>query len=255
MHARVDAGTDIAMIGAWDQSRGALALGPRGHSPEALELEAAEGHLFFIRTGADGSGAVDVYVDQDIPEGLRANARRADGEFLIRIPSGKLTVAGVEEYGSPGSPAAGGDVAISVQPGDYRLVCYIGHDDDDSPAGPSIRELEQSLLSADDRDYWSRIQSSELRTVLVGYSLLLLFPLLVYPLGWKISVAITAAIFLTYFYFVARGTARKEKTDQRWLRINRMLTEGFLHSQRPTFSLHLRRIDCPTALKGGFIKV
>src|SRR6266699_2712587 len=98
MHQRIDAGTDVAMIGAWDAGRGALPYSAEQQRRyrKSLEKEAAAGHVFLIHTGADGGGPVDVYVDETLPDEMRKATRELEGEFLVALPSGRLIVAGAE---------------------------------------------------------------------------------------------------------------------------------------------------------------
>lgn len=58
MKTRIEAGTDIAMIGAWDASRNDTGLaGVSGKRlMQSLEEDCATAHLFLLRTGADGGG-------------------------------------------------------------------------------------------------------------------------------------------------------------------------------------------------------
>lgn len=60
MKARIDAGTDIALIGLWDAQRGANPFGAAEKAAAALEADAAAAHVFLVHTGGDGGGPVDV---------------------------------------------------------------------------------------------------------------------------------------------------------------------------------------------------
>src|SRR5512133_1821196 len=83
MKARVDAGTDVAMIGAWDADRGA---------------DAEQGHIFVLHTGADGGGPVDVYIDEPVPADVMQRLTPIGDELVLALPSGTLIVDGVEHY-------------------------------------------------------------------------------------------------------------------------------------------------------------
>ncbi len=74
MKARVDAGTDVAMIGAWDAQRGAQPFTAEEFKQlsDTLDADATQGHVFVLHTGADGGGPVDVYVDEPIPAEVMA---------------------------------------------------------------------------------------------------------------------------------------------------------------------------------------
>jgi hypothetical protein len=58
MKARVDVGTDVAMVGAWDAQRNAdpAAGSALGNASSVLEADAAKGHVFVLHTGRDGGG-------------------------------------------------------------------------------------------------------------------------------------------------------------------------------------------------------
>ena len=99
MIKRIDVGTDVAMIGAWDSARDDVPLnGARGPLADVLRRDAAEAHLFLIHTGGDGGGPVDVYVDEDVPAAALEHGRAVDGTFLLSVPSGRLVVGGGEDY-------------------------------------------------------------------------------------------------------------------------------------------------------------
>ena len=87
------------MIGAWDQSRNASVLSktPYKQLMNVLQKDVQSGQLFLIHTGADGGGPIDVYIDEPVPESALKQARRGDGEFLIRAPTGRLVVGGAGE--------------------------------------------------------------------------------------------------------------------------------------------------------------
>jgi hypothetical protein len=102
MKARVEAGTDIARIGAWDASRNDTVVAKRWGKEwdRMLEEDAARGDLFLIDTGADGGGPIDVYCDTEVPPEARAHTRLVAGEFLVCVPTGRLMVGGLEDYRS-----------------------------------------------------------------------------------------------------------------------------------------------------------
>src|SRR5438046_1464128 len=92
MHKRVDAGTDVAMIGAWDAARGALPFSAdqQRRFSKSLAKEASAGHVFLIHTGADGGGPVDVFVDEDAPGEEREYYHKKDYRELALIVVGWL---------------------------------------------------------------------------------------------------------------------------------------------------------------------
>src|SRR4051794_17359330 len=121
MRQRIEGGTDIAMIGAWDADHGSTLLSDP--CLETLQQDATAGHVFFINTGGDGDGPVHVYLDQQIPDDECRYARPLGKEYLLRVPSGKLIVGGMEDYRSGKPPRiTGPDSAVNIPPGDYRLT-------------------------------------------------------------------------------------------------------------------------------------
>ena len=79
MKARFDAGTDVAMIGAWDLERGAqpLSTDESRRLSDTLDRDAQKGHLFVLHTGADGGGPVDVYIDEPVPDETLSSLRQS----------------------------------------------------------------------------------------------------------------------------------------------------------------------------------
>src|SRR5688500_18367528 len=123
MKARVDAGTDVAMIGAWDAGQNAspFTAAERADHLKALERDASEGRLFLIHTGADGGGPVDVYVDESAPAVVHARIKLIAENVLLSLPSGALMVGGVEDYRSDESRLTGPGSGIQIPAGDYAL--------------------------------------------------------------------------------------------------------------------------------------
>src|SRR5262245_32463007 len=126
MKARVEAGTDIAQIGAWDASRddGAFDKSSFKRWMASLREDTEAGFIFVLNTGADGGGPIDVYIDEPIPESVLKNFDHLKGEFLVRVPSGRLIVGGVEDYRYSKRKITGPDSVVSIPAGDYQIRCY-----------------------------------------------------------------------------------------------------------------------------------
>jgi hypothetical protein len=246
MHAWLDAGTDVATIGAWDTSRTAASAGG------AIERDAEDGHVFLIHTGGDGGGRVDVYVDEDVPRAAVKRAAAQREPFLLRVPSGRLVVGGAEDYGSTQPKITGDRSVITVPPGNYSVKCFCGRPEE---GGVDLRELEQRVLTPEDRDYYRAASAAHLRPALYGYALLLLFPILAFPLGWKWAAAITAAVVLPYFYVTGRRSERAEKADERWQRINKSLADAMLRGESPGIVLELHMVATVDSMKGGSVRL
>lgn len=248
MAARIEAGTDVAMIGAWDASRNDAVIAKRWGKEwdRILEDDVAQGHLFLIHTGADCSGQIDVYWDTEVPPEARAHTRPIVGEFLICVPTGRLMVGGVEDYRSDKPKITGEDSIVDVPSGNYALRCFVGTEENGSDA-PVSSQLEKALGSDDYR--YSR---SMTRRGCLGYFTLLLYPLLAFPFGWKVALPSTVVILLAYLYIHDRALKR----SVRYQRILRMENEVFRDARKkesPAFVFELRRLEGVTDLKGGSV--
>jgi hypothetical protein len=100
MKARFDTGTDAAMLGVWDAERDDRPFTALNIDRQriALDDDARAGHIFVVRTHADGGGPVDVYVDESVPDAITARLTPLDGEYLLVLPSGSLIIDGAETY-------------------------------------------------------------------------------------------------------------------------------------------------------------
>lgn len=247
MKARIDAGTDVAMIGAWDAQRASkpFTASELTHVSETLDAEAAEGHLFLFRTGADGGGPVDVYIDEAIPGEVQERLVSSGGEFLLAIPSGALVVSGAEEYRSGKPGITGPQSSVTVPAGDYALRCYGLKDDE---LAPRSEEDLRKLVGSADLKYYDRANS---RGCLGGALTLLLFPVLSFPFGWKVALVITAVVFLGFF--PAREWLLKR--NARYQRLHNVVPVFRLKNQDPTLVLALRPIRDRAGLKGGSVSL
>jgi hypothetical protein len=253
MHMRVSVATDVAMIGIWDASLPPAAA--VGIDSKSLEREAAEGHLFLIHTGADCGGEVDVFVDEDLPHDVLKRMRSVPGEFLLSAPSGRLTVGGGEDYGRAEPHTLSDDSTITVPSGDYRLSCYAFKRDEDEASGASIPEAEARVLAPEDLAYYRRLNRSEMKARFSGCLIFLLFPILVYPLGWKIALLGTFALALPSSHLIDRWVKRHIQSDARWERLNKMVGRAVRQHESPLLILALRRLTDRGALKGGSVEV
>jgi hypothetical protein len=248
MKARVEAGTDVAMIGAWDASQadGALHKISYKRLMSTLHEDAVAGDLFLIHTGADGGGPIDVYVDEAIPDNVLLEIEKQPGEFRLRVPTGRLVVGGVEDYRSLKPKITGPDSIVSLPAGDYELGCYVGKEEEYD--GVSKSTLLNSL-GTDDYVYWRRREN----TGCLGFlSLPLSFAIAVYAFNWKIAVPVSLVVVILWFHcreWILRHNARYQ-------RIHSVVQE--LHRQAeakapPTFVFELKRLQDDSSLKGGEI--
>ena len=249
MKARVDAGTDVAMIGAWDLDRGAQPFSPDEFRrlSDTLDSDAEQGHLFVIHTGADGGGPVDVYIDEAVPEETIAGLTPLGDALILALPSGKLIVDGVEYYRARKPDAARSSRAVTVPAGDYLLRCYTPRDAEQEAAPRPEHELE-AIVGKDELRYYERVTRSG---CLIGFGLLVLFPVLGPLAGWRIAFATTVVAVIGFFY-VREWVLRR---NARFARVREAVTAHRLGAQEPTFVLELRRIEDRAGLTGGSVSL
>jgi hypothetical protein len=255
MHERIVAGTDVAMIGAWDADRawGATPAGERKGTLALLEREAKAGRLFLVRTGGDGEEVVDLYVDEDVPVSVRTQTGAVQGEFLLSVPSGRLTVGGVEDYGAAKPVQTSEGSSIAVPAGDYRLRCHVSRLREEQPE-QSLPEVMRDTLGPDDLAYYRR-QGAQWKVTLLAIPPLLLFPVLAFPFGWKVALAVTALVAWPYGTLLERWSKRRVAADARWQRLNRIVDRAWRGTQTPSLILELRAVADPAGLAGGSISL
>jgi hypothetical protein len=237
MKARFDAGTDIAMIGAWDAQRGAQPFSDAEYArlSDSLDAEATQGHLFVLRTGGDGSGPVEVYIDEPVPPDAIKHLTPLGEELILALPSGTLDVDGVEYYRPKKPDASRATRAVTVPPGDYTLRCYAAKDDEDAASTVRAERDLESVIGTEDLRYYERTTRAG---CLTGLLLLLLFPALFPFFGWKVAFGVTAVAFVGYFN-VREWLLRR---NVRFARLRERVTAFRLGREGPTFVLELRQV-------------
>ena len=240
MRTRIDAGTDVAMIGAWDASGQDSPLPPSaaGHL-ESLEHDAAEGRLFLLHTGADCGGAIDVYVDEDPPADLIRHAKRVGGEFLLRLPTGRLLVGGAEDYRSPQPRITSPGSIVTLPAGDYSVRCYSIESDHPSAEKELLRQVPEA-----DVIWFDRINHLG---CLLSPVALLLFPLLLIWLNWKFALPIALLAVLLYFHLFTRLV----RLSPRYRHLDEIIPKLRLASEPPMFILILHPLADTSTLTGG----
>jgi hypothetical protein len=195
MKARVDVGTDVAMVGAWDAQRNAdpAAGSALGNASSVLEADAAEGHVFVLHTGRDGGGPVDLYIGEAIPDDVLAQLKPVEGEFLLAVPSGQLLIGGAEDYRAAAPKITGPNSVVTVPSSDYVLRCYVAKETEQTPTSEATL---RKRVGRTDLEYYDRIN----RVGCLGGALsLLLFPILSFQFDWRLALAITVVVFLSFF--------------------------------------------------------
>jgi len=243
MKARVDAGTDVAMIGAWDAHRNSIPLtrSELENLSSVLEAEAAEGQVFVLHTRADGGGPVDVYVDEAIPREVRARLRPLEGTFLLAVPSGRLSVAGAEYYRAAQPKFTGQISVVTIPSSDYALRCYAPRDVEQTPSSDAAL---RNLVGSAELEYYDRINRVG---CVVGALSLLLFPILSFPIGWKPALAIAAAVFLSFFPLLQWLLKR----NARYQRLHEIVPAFRIQNEDPWLIFELQAIHDRTGLRGG----
>ena len=247
MRARFDAGTDVAMIGAWDLDRNAQPFTAEEFKrlTDTLDADAEQGHLFVLHTGSDGGGPVDAYVDEPVPANIMARLTPLGDALVLALPSGQLIIDGVEFYRARKPDASLASRAVAVPPGDYLLRCYTPEDDEQEARPRPERDLE-SIVGKDELRYYERVTRGG---CLVGLGLLLLFPILGPLAGWRIAFAATVVAVIGFFY-VREWVLRR---NPRFSRLREAVAAHRLGTQEPTFVLELRRIEDRDGRTGGSV--
>jgi hypothetical protein len=247
MKARIEAGTDIALVGAWDAALQREVLADR--SDPAFSADASKARLFLIRTGGDGGGPVDVYVDEEMPPAVRRLVRKAGREHLLSVPSGRLMIGGVEDYRSATPRITDGDSAIDVPPGDYAIACFETPAEETGFDPPTAAQLEAALGAREYRDY-RRIE----RIVLCGYLHLLWLPVLWPVLGWKWALGIMLVTLVAWMNVQERVLAKHVRYQAARARVQDVWKQA-MRGGNPTLVLTLRRVAERGALAGGSVSL
>ena len=249
MKTRIQVGTDVAMIGIWDASRSEIFPGSKQNSSLSfLENEAIKGHLFFVLTGGDCGGSVDLYIDSNMPEESRKRSKQLGREFLLSVPSGKAVVGGVEDYGSKTPKITSPDSVISVPPGDFAVSCFRIEETEDDPSPYALLEKR---VGREETKYFEKTNKL---AMLIGFSTLLSFPFLGYFFGWKWALFASGFIFIASFHVMERMF----KSSARYQSLSKQYEEALKESQQqglPLFVFELRPILAHENIKGGSVVV
>lgn len=243
IYRRIEAGTDIATIGAWDASHTPVAKPP---TTQDLRRDATDALLFFIETGSDGGGPVDVYVDREIPAEILPTLTRMGGEYLIVVPSGKLIVGGVEDYRAAKPRITGDNSIVTLPAGDYVVQCFAGPGEEADVK--SEKEIAKTV-GAENVRWYDRMNG-------IGAGLgcltpIVVFVALVFFIRWYAAVPIAILSFLLFFH----GMKWVLQRNPRYSALEKIITPMRLELAAPTFVLHLRKISDRADLVGGFVTV
>ena len=242
MRARVDAGTDVAMIGAWDARRDEEPFSRDTFSrvQASIEADATSGALFLIHTGADGGGPVDVFIDEPIAAEALARLKPIEGLRRLALPSGALRIGGLEYYRAP--KPRGRAAELVVPAGEYAVSAFVPLDEEAEP--PSEAALRKQV-GVDELKAYDRINMAVVMGGFAAPSLALL--LLVPASGWKIAVPVAIAVFLAWF----PATQWILRRSRSYTRLNEAAVESRLRQGPPALVLSLRRLAPYEVLSGG----
>lgn len=244
MRARVEAGTDVALLGAWDAARDAEPFSKEMFRELAawLEKDAQDGHLFLIHTGADGGGPVDVIVDEPIPAEELSRLEPIEGLRRLSVPSGLMKVAGAESYRAP--KPRDGLAQVPIPPGEYAISAFVPRDEEREPDGEAVL---RGKVGADALRRYDRIN---LGVVMGGFAAPSLALLLLVPgSGWKFGVPVAIAVFLAWFP-VTQWLLRRS----RWYTgLHATVTEARLRHGPASLVLSLRKLEPGETLAGGSV--
>ncbi len=249
MKMRVQAGTDIAALGAWDASRNDSSLARLSASAfsKALESEAAAGNLFLIRTGGDGGGPVDIFVDAEITEEVRKQSRPIKGEFLISLPTGQMVVGGAEDYRSDKPRTVSQDSVVTVPSGDYSIRCRVGKEE--GGCDPPSRAQLESAMGREEYRYYRRVQNLALAAYFGTPGV---FLMLTVVLGWKRALA-PSAVAGAILYVAFRLWTRRDERFKRASKAEQDCWREARQREAPSLILELHKVSNTSGLKGGSI--
>ena len=92
MRARINVSTDVAAIGIWDRASEAHA------DTTPLETLAHQGQACIVRLGGDSGGAVEVFIDEDVPDNVLGETTPIGDDGTIVVRSGEVVIDGIEYF-------------------------------------------------------------------------------------------------------------------------------------------------------------
>ena len=227
---RPEAASTIAVISdasVSDEGWSAAAAGSRVE----LEALAKQGSLFFVASDDPVFHRIDVFVDEPIPEDLDALFTGRSGQFLLRVPTGRVVVT---TYGA--SDASHGQ-AFELPAGNYVVAVR----DRVQPDVQAHERTIEQLVGPDDWRFCQRIDRfGAIGCVTLAASLLLLLVPLVRRQLWFVPAALALP-------FAANLVLTRLP---RYRRVKKLQAEYTI--SLPVYLLTLHRVTATDGLSGGW---
>ena len=221
---RLQVSTDAGSLAIWDAAEPAAG----GTIDDAVR----RGHACILWMEGDCGGAVDIFVDRDLPAGVLADTTPFGDEQTVVIHSGELIVDGIEYFDA--KKTASGDRPVCRLPnGTYRATVRRIGNEDELPEPQSEKEIRR-IVGAANVEYYDRMN---LNGLLIGASTLVLLPLLLFVTRWYVAVPVSLAVFLGYFHVLQRVLER----NPRYRALREQITPMRIAGERPLLAIQLSR--------------
>ena len=196
---RIIAGTDIAKMGVWDADSDKLCPPDSDLDSllDSLSDRAARGELRAFDIGADGSGFVDVYIDEEVPDDIRELFVAKIDDGMILVPSGRLRVDGIECLLNGESEDSKLQNIVVLPPGKYEIVCWRCDDESDARVADSEKKLKK-IVGADDVEFYDKLNTSQL--VFGCLSPFLTFAVAIFFIRWFFALPLSIFVFILSFH-------------------------------------------------------
>ena len=238
MRTRIQVSTDVAALGIWDRGE-PTAVAERNVT--TLEALARQGEACIVRMGGDCGGAVDVFVNEDIPAELVAESTPISEERTVVIRSGEVVIDGVEYFGTAKRMSSETASVCRLPNGVYRTRIRLTKDEDKLPEPASEKEIRR-IVGSGEVDYYDKTNRNGL---LLGLTTLLILPALLFVMPWFVAVPITLGVFISYFHvqeWILRRNPRFQKAAEKIVPLR-------LAHERPLLAVQFSKWD--GALLGG----
>jgi hypothetical protein len=223
---RLQASTDAGSLAIWDAAEPS--------SGGTIDEAVRRGHACILRMEGDCGGAVDIFVDQDLPADVLADTTPFGDEQTIVIHSGEVTVDGIEYFDAEKAAPQNRQVC-RLPNGTYRATVRRIGNEDELPEPQSEKEIRR-VVGAANVEYYDRIHRNG---CLLAASTLLLFPALLFVTRWYIAGPIALAVFVGYFH-VQERVLRK---NSRYQVLHERITKMRLAGARPLLAIQLLRVS------------